>query len=74
MMPDKKYNCGWPVGDSIHFLLKCSLYIEQCQVYINTLPDAGEDKNTVILFGSSILDTNSNITKLKQKTQFVSVK
>ena len=61
-MPDQNCTCDEPVEDSIHFFLECPLDTEQRQVYIDTFPDTGENKITVIIFSSSIQYTNSNIT------------
>lgn len=71
IVADQRCSCGWPVEDSIHFFLECPLYTVQRGQYIDILPDTGEDKITLILFGSYILDRNANVANFETIQQFI---
>ena len=71
LVPDQKCTCGWPIEDSIHFFLECSLYIDQRRAYIDNLPDTGEDRITMILFGSQVLDNTGNIDNFRNVQHFI---
>lgn len=71
IVADQRCSCGWPVEDSIHFFLECPLYTVQRGQYIDILPDTGEDKITLILFGSYVLDRNANVANFETIQQFI---